>query len=218
MGHKVYVVTSNLYFPFPNYEQTFQNILGPRKFNPGNKNIDGIEVICLPVYFEQPGKRVLFKHLKEKVFEIEPDLVIAHGEYAFYKFTSLSLEEKVEHSLVIDSHCHPQDKDPKDNKKANILSRLKSKLLFFIFRKYLWSRDDILGLNIKLEFRFFSKRCEISQKKKINLISHGSEIDRFYPNRKIKKYRKIGIRDNDIVILYTGKISERKCSQNNFCY
>ena len=49
MGHKVYVVTSNLYFPFPNYEQTFQNILGPRKFNPGNKNIDGIRYMftCL---------------------------------------------------------------------------------------------------------------------------------------------------------------------------
>ena len=63
-----------------------------------------------------------------------------------------------------------------------------------------------------MELRFFSKRCDIS-KEKIKLISHGSEIDRFYPDRKIKKkYRKkFGIRDNDIVILYTGKISERKC-------
>ena len=109
---------------------------------------------------------MLFKHLKEKVFEIEPDLVIAHGEYAFYNLQVYHWKKKLKYSLVIDSHCHPHDKDPKDNKKANILSILKSKLLFFIFRKYLWSRDDILGLNIKLELRF-SKRCDISKRKRL---------------------------------------------------
>ena len=134
MGHKVYIVTSNLYFPFPNYEQNFQNILGPRKFNVGNKNIDGIEVLCLPIYFEQPGKRVMLKNLKEKVFGIKPDLVIAHGEYSFFNLQVYYWKKKLKYSLVIDSHCHPHDKNPDDNKKANFLNRLLSNLLFFTFK------------------------------------------------------------------------------------
>ena len=47
---------------------------------------------------------------------------------------------------------------------------------------------------------------------KVRLIPNGSEINRFYPDLYLRKNKRdqLGIKDDEIVILYTGKISERK--------
>ena len=211
-GHDVYLITSNFYFPFPNYDNAFLDILGPREFNPVNKKIDGIKVICLPIYFEQPGKRVLLKGLKNKLFKIRPDLVIAHGEYTFYALQAAIWKKRLDFDLVVDSHAHPHDNNPGNNKRPNFFKRLISSLSFFLFRKLLWSRNDVFWVSTSSwNYNFFSDRCKIPLEK-IKLIANGSEIDRFFPDSKIKKIwrEKYNIRKDEIVILYTGKISERK--------
>ena len=213
LGHDVFLVTSNYYFPMPGYDKSFKKILGPRKFDPGNKIIDGIKVFCLPIYYEQPGKRVLIKGLKTKLFEINPDLVIAHGEYTFYAFQSYLWKKNLNYKLIIDSHSHPHDTDDKIKVELNFFHRFKSFMFFLFIEDFYGLEVTYIGFQSSWNLNFFSKRCKIPLEK-IELIAHGSEIDRFYPDSKIKKLfrEKYNFGNDEIIIIYTGKISEKKCT------
>ena len=85
-------------------------------------------------------------------------------------------------------------------------------MFFFVYRNFLWSRSDIYWVSTSSwNLNFFANRCKIPLEK-IELIAHGSEIERFYPDSKIKKLfrEKYNFGNDEIIIIYTGKISEKK--------
>jgi len=210
-GHKVYVLTSERYFPFPNYEKAFQGLLGPRIFDPKEEVIEGIIVKRLPVIFEQPAKRVILKGLLSELKSIKPNLVHVHGEYTFFVLQSILWKKKLGYSLVVDSHCHPHDVN-NEYKSRNLVKYFLSKTLHAVFSHFAWKRKNIHWVATTAWNRIFiTERCKIPVDR-IKLIANGSEINKFKPDIEVRKKvrEKLGISGDEVVIIYTGKISERK--------
>ena len=80
MGHDVYVVASDLLYPFPNIETILKEAgikNTSRKRKPGFSVVDGIKVYRLKHLFEY-SDFILVKGLKQILIEIKPDIVFAH--------------------------------------------------------------------------------------------------------------------------------------------
>ena len=215
LGHEVYVITSNRYFPFYNYENTVQNILGPRFFKPGEKKIQGFTLINLPIIYEQPARRVWLKGLKKRLKRIKPDLVHSHGEFTFLTAQSIFWKKKFGYRLVIDSHSHPHDsrryKDAKKSK-AFFIQKMISFLLNKFYKKFIFTRTDVKWIattewNRKYLIEKYGFSTDV-----LMLIPNGSDVEIFHPDPNVRKEKRkeFNIDDKDIVILYTGLISEFK--------
>jgi len=208
MGHDVTVLTSDRYFPFADYENTISPILGKRKIKRGTEKIHNFNVVRLPVLFEQKGVRILLRGLKKELSRIKPDIVITHGEYTFNTLLTVLYKKKNKYRLVIDCHSIRLDKKSRKGFFSKIRD-LKSVIFKSIFIKFIWNRRDVKWVAVADKCaHLMVNECKFPQEE-INIIPLGSDIDRFKPDPETrKKLRKVhGINEDDIVILYTGKIN-----------
>ena len=77
-GDDVYIITSDRYFPVPNYDETWKTLLGPRICGPGESLISNVNIIRLETSFEMKG-RPWIKGLNENLNRLKPDIVFVHG-------------------------------------------------------------------------------------------------------------------------------------------
>jgi len=206
-GHDVTVITSNKYFPFPDYENTVKSILGERVFDPGEEEIDGFKVIRLRGIFEQPGRRIWLMGMVKIINRLRPDLIICHGEYTYYTFVLSILKKLCHFKLIVDSHTHPHD-NPNPEKTQSFIS----KALFIAFRLIVWTRKDIVLISTTTwNYAFLIDKFRFSNNN-LQLIANGSDIERFRPDsrNKIKMRNRLCLDKEEIVIIYSGKISKEK--------
>jgi len=207
VGHEVTVITSNKYFPFPNYKKTAKPILGERVFEPRKEEIDGFQVIRLKGIFEQPGRRIWLKGMGKIIKRLRPDLIICHGESTYYTFLLSILKKLYKFMLIIDSHTHPHD-NPNPEKSPSVIS----KVVFLVYKLVVWRRRDIIFISTtQWNYDFLVDKFGFS-KNKLHLIANGSDIERFRPDfqNKIEMRNKLRLDHEDTVIIYTGKISKEK--------
>ena len=74
----VYILTSNLYYPVPNYNQTWKKFLGGRSIKSGNTKIEGVKITRKNILFEI-NSRPWIKGLKNAILDINPDIIMVHG-------------------------------------------------------------------------------------------------------------------------------------------
>lgn len=205
-GHTVSIITSDRYWPFPNYEISYKVILGERIVGTGEFTEDSLRVIRLPVIFEFPPLLML-KNLKSTLCDLSPDIIISHGlefpvSWQVGRIKAKYLERTI---LIIDSHSGSY------NKSHNFRRKVYGKL---------WS---ILSKNILLKFS--SKVIAVTKDGKetlgkyfdippeyIEVIPLGVDVDLFKRrNKERKKIRKTyNIKALDIVGIYSGKIAAFK--------
>ena len=77
-----YIITSNKYYPVPNYEQTWKKFLGNRERKQGWFNIEGVKVLKKKINFEI-SSRPWMSNLEEEVLKISPDVIMVHGTTSF---------------------------------------------------------------------------------------------------------------------------------------
>lgn len=204
-GHDVYVITSNKYFPFPDYDNTLKNILGEREFKPREESIDGIKVIRLKGKLEQPARRIWLKGLLKKIREIKPDIIISHGE-STYSTAILSLMLKFsKFKLITDSHTHYTEYYKKDKS-------FKTKIILFFFRNLVWKNKKLKIIAVTNQTKVFLNREYEIDSDKMNIIPLGTDTEMFCPDLDIRKSvrNELNISDNEILIIYTGKIVQSK--------
>tara|TARA_B100000886_G_C20423330_1_gene492639 strand:+ start:1164 stop:2324 length:1161 start_codon:yes stop_codon:yes gene_type:complete len=80
--HEVSIVTSDRYYPIPNYDDTWGKTLGSRICGSGQEELEKVKIIRLPVLFEFKA-RPLIKNLIETIQSLDPDLVFIHGTGSF---------------------------------------------------------------------------------------------------------------------------------------
>ena len=84
LGHEVFFITSDRYFPFHNYKKSYEGLLGPRIIKAGKFIEDGITVyrkkplleILLPFI---TNSFIFFRNIKNLIYQINPDLIVCHG-------------------------------------------------------------------------------------------------------------------------------------------
>mgnify|MGYP001296093459 CR=1 FL=1 len=198
LGHDVWVVTSDRYFPFPDYDKTVKNILGKRIIGSKNEVFDSINVVRLKTLFEYSA-RVKLKNLKKTIREISPDIVICHGMSNFLSLEIITLKKKLGFKLVYDEHM------TKYVANTSFFGNLFYK--FFNFNKILMNSDKIVGVadacvEYILSFYKFPKE-------KVAMIPLGADNELFsFDQNKRELFRKThNIPYDNIVIVYTGKLT-----------
>lgn len=104
LGHTVSILTSNFYYPFPNYAETSGRLLGPRKQRAGLSWQDSILVIKETMVSEIFTRSIFFNHEKY-IHLLQPDLVIVNKSAGFNTIRMSQLKQKYGYKLLsYDAH------------------------------------------------------------------------------------------------------------------
>lgn len=207
LGFKTYVVTSDRYFPFPDYDRIYKGILGNRLSGAGEKKEMGINIIRLKSR-ETPGSNLIFlTGLKNKLTDIKPDLVICHGVYSLTSYLISTLKKDLKFKLIYDNHAAAFNTD---------FNRSLSRKIYHYFYKTFFAgsiiknADKIFAIG-EAEQDFIVNDLDL-QKQQIPIVRLGVDSDLFkFSAQNRKKIRsKYNINDNTPVIVFTGKITPNK--------
>ncbi len=102
LGHDVTILTSDHYYPFPNYADTAGKLLGARRQKPGVYKQDKITVIKKPLLFEVFTRAVFGGH-ESIINKIRPDIVIVNKSSSYNSFQAARLKSKYKYSKTCDS-------------------------------------------------------------------------------------------------------------------
>ena len=104
LGHDVTILTSDHYYPFPNYEETAGKLLGARRQKPGIYKQDKVTVIKNPMQFEVFTRAVFGGH-ESIINKIRPDIVIVNKSSSYNSFQAARLKKKYHYKLITyDAH------------------------------------------------------------------------------------------------------------------
>lgn len=207
-GHDVTVLTSDRYFPFPDYKNTVQSILGPRFCGTGVSEYRGIRIVRLKTLFEKSSRTIL-AGLNKKIKELKPDVVVCHGITNFNIFTALKYKKKLGYRLVFDEHTWIK------LQRTDLPARL---FYFFykhlILKKILKKGDKLVSVSEGVS-EFFDKTLGL-KKSQYELLPLGSDTELYAFNsneRRIIRER-FSIGPENFVVVYTGKVIKKKKIEN----
>ncbi len=104
-GHDVCVVTSDYYFPFPNYDATMAPTLGSRYVGTGIFNDGDIPVIrkaSRAASMGPPG--LIWFPILEELETFRPDVIHLHGATSPLFFSLLRHRKRLNYEVFVDSH------------------------------------------------------------------------------------------------------------------
>jgi glycosyltransferase involved in cell wall biosynthesis len=206
MGHNVAVITSDRYAPFSDFKETYGKILGKRKCGTGYRMEEGIPTYRLPVLFEiKSGYRIWLRGLESLILKLKPDLIISHcitiNSFRIARLRAGGCKFK----LIVDDHMWSGVM--KKNFVMKTLYKFRKKMIKRILVPWV---DKFVGVS--------QETCDILEKidgvpkEKIKYIPLGVDTDLFRFNKEGREEtrEKLNIADNDILLLYTGKINKDK--------
>lgn len=207
MGHEVHVITSNRYFPFPDYDKTAQPILGERIMTPGQENYEGFVIHRLPVAYEN-GAVVKLKGIERLLETISPDYVLHHGISGNQLIHSVvRMQRKLGFILVCDDHmlfCA--------EKNRNILSVIKDYISYSFLYYFYWRKSITVFVGVADECTKYLHKRILIPTKHLMTIALGADTERFKFDKQIRgrTRKELEVQDDEVLIVYTGKIIEEK--------
>jgi len=208
LGHDVSVITSNYYFPFPDYENTVFNVLGDRKRQVGIFMENGIKVYRLPLFFQSGnGAVVLLRKLGITLKKIRPDIVFCNGVFSPTQILALFYKDKVGFKLFFDNHASTFNTNLRDS----LVKKIYMYIFTHFFVPYIKKKSNGFIAIGESERFLLSKEYDIN-KREIKLIPLGADSDLFAPNKgKRESVRsRLSVRRGEKLIIYAGKITSNK--------
>lgn len=198
------ILTSDRYFPFPNYDFTVKKILGDRINKVGYFKENGIITIRLKPFFEINSHLVL-ANLTSHIKKIAPDIVILHGFYTTHFPIIAKLKKKSDFFLILDMHMNP-------NQDLPLFFRL-YKLFYdkIILTKFYNQIDAVFTITKHLQSYINELHPQLN--KITHFIPLGVDIDLYKPDLSVRKKKALEYQidlENDIVLFYSGKIIPKK--------
>jgi len=102
LGHTVAVLTSDRFFPFPNYQATIQPLLGARVVGSGAREECGLQAYRLPIAFEC-RHHLWLRGFERALAEFEPEVVHVHEPFTLPAFQSALAKPRNGYGLLIAS-------------------------------------------------------------------------------------------------------------------
>jgi glycosyltransferase involved in cell wall biosynthesis len=205
MGHDVTVITSDRYFPYPDYDKTNRPILGDRIVGAGVSEYENIKVIRLPIRMEL-NCRPWLVGIEEQVKKIQPDIIISHSIGTFSSLRVARLKPSLNFKFVVDDHMLWSEEN------NSFLARLY--YAFFDFKKILKQADRVVGVADEC-VEYIVKKYKFPRNR-VEMIPLGANTDLFQRNTEggISFRKKQGIDLQKVLITYTGKLTYLKGSHN----
>jgi len=208
LGHDVSVITSDYYFPFPNYKNTVESVLGKRKRKRGVFIERGIKVYRLPLFFQSKnGAIVLFRKLGLLLQKINPDIMYCDGVFSLSVIQAAFYRDRVGFKLIFDTHASTYN--------TRLRNGLMKKIYMYIFTLFFipYIKKKANGfIAIGESERFLLSKEYGINKREIELIPLGADSDLFVPNKNERKKirNKLLIGKDEKLIVYAGKITPNK--------
>ncbi len=203
MGHEVYMIASDRYYPFPDFEKTYAPLLGSRRRPAGFSIEEGISTYRLKTLFDIRC-RVWLINLEKTVRFLDPDLVISHAVLSnSFRLAKMRLRG-ARFKLIVDDHMDIFARDDIAGKIYYALKRMRAG------RELVPWVDKFVGVS-RQTCRHLEEKDGIP-KEKITCIPLGSD-SRLYQYDRAKREamrHRLGIADNDVLIVYTGKYNFAK--------
>ena len=207
LGHNVFVVTSDRFYPFPEYNSTYSKILGNRITGAKESIEEGIQTIRLPT-FEIPGSTLLLlKGLKNKIANHNPDVIHCHGVFSLLSLHAARLKPILKYKLIYDTHASHFNTD--------FTSSIPKKIYLNIYNKFFWNiirkqADSIFAIG-EDESNFLAETVS-SQSSKFPVIHLGVDTNLFQKSFKKRAIirKKLKIKTNETAVIFTGKVSPNK--------
>jgi len=207
-GHRVSVVTSNYYFPFPDYKNSVSKILGKRKRKAGTFTERGIRVYRLPFLYQSRNGAITFlMGLGKTLLRIEPDAILVESIFGPLAAQIACQKDKQKFKIFYDNHASTFNTELRDTPAKKIYMFLFSNLLI----PYIKRRADGFMAVGSSEKHLLCKEYGLSEKD-VKLLPLGADTRIFEPNREMRcKVRRIlGIKKKGILLVCAGKITPNK--------
>ena len=194
---------SKYHFKFKDCRDQAEEAIGASKQKVGVYKQDGF-TICVQKSLLQIAERPWILGLERILLKINPDLVNVDGVVNFSSFRCAKLKRKLSYKLVYDDHMYW----------GNSLRHLK-KAFYPVFKcsfsKFLMRRADKIVAICEDSKDFMIKNYGFNPNK-ISIVYLGADTDvfKFDISSRNKVRSELGINDEDIVFLYSGKIFQNK--------
>ena len=108
LGHETLIVTSDYYFPFPDYDKSVGHILGKRKIGSGVFFDKNIKIIRKKSYFQnKTNPNFVWFSLRKELFKFKPDIIHIHNPFNLFLFEIFFFQKKIGYFLFLfKAFCH----------------------------------------------------------------------------------------------------------------
>ena len=199
-GHEVFIITSDRYTPFNNYDETWGRTLGNRICGAGISKHEGVTIIRLPIFFELKS-RPFIRGLTKKVKELEPDLLLIHGTGSFSIYQCCLFLRKDHYPIFADNHMI-----------VDIVQKGLIQTIYYFLHKYLMK--FLLSKKVDKFFGVTTDSCDYLlnyegvPSNKLELLPLGVDTEIFKP-KVVKKNEN----DEIPIIIQSGKLNNDKKPQ-----
>jgi glycosyltransferase involved in cell wall biosynthesis len=207
LGHEVYVVTSDRYYPFESYENSFYKLLGKRLVGSGVRNEEGIKIIRLKAW-EIPGTPLIYlSDLKKTLNKIKPDVVYCHNMFSITSARIARLKQEIGYKLIYDTHTASFN--------TNLTDSFPKKIYNFFYQRLaipkITKESDAIFAIGEEEQKFICRKFQIA-KKSVPIIRLGVDTNIFRYSKEFRNLlrKQYDITTSDTVIIFSGKISKTK--------
>ena len=205
LGHDVHVITSDRYYPFPDYAQTVASVLGERHVQAGESCEEGVVVHRLATRWEL-ATRVWMRELDRAISSVHPDVIIVHGVASPTSLRVANWKRRTHWRGLLVFDCHMTD----------LASRHPlAKASDFAYRRFAAPRitaaaDSLISVSHATK-EYMVRRYGLPREK-IRTIPLGVDVDIFrrdeLARHRIRSQHHIA--EEDVVFVYAGKVLPRK--------
>lgn len=206
LGHEVHFVSSDVHFDYPDYDNTVKHIIGDKYVGVGTfLNYYNVPVHRLNGISRKYTGLIWLKGFEKKLLELKPDLIISHGIFTWQSIRLLFFYKKIGCPIIFDDHTTTNL-----SRKGKI-----AKVVFWAFRTLFAKRlmrisNKLVGISdtcidvMRDEFGLTGN--------KVVMIPLGTDTDIFKKDDQLRtSYREeLGIKNDEILVIYTGKMYEDK--------
>jgi len=204
-GNEVHVVTSDRYFPFPDYKSTIYPLLGKRICGTGVSEFMGYFIHRLPIQFEI-SCRCWMANLENRICKIDPEIVHVHNlcNFTATRVARFKKRQRSPFRLIYDDHMVEM-----------VSQRPYRNFIYSIFRtifaEQLVEQADAF-VAVTNETKEFMSGFYGIPSNMITVIPLGANTNRFRLDLKARTSirKKLGISDDETVYIYAGKLTASK--------
>ncbi len=211
-GHDVLMVAADRFFPYPNYKQSMEPVLGERIVGAGRTTEGGVAVHRLqPVVELASAGVIVLRGLVRACLDFQPEVVHCHGTFSFMARQIALAKPKLKAPILFDNHASDFNTSFTRTFSRRVYRRLMRR---FIAPPVLRAADELVAIG---EGERTLLACEYGiPEERIELLYLGADTDvfRFDEEARERTRRNLGVATDDVLLVHAGKLEPQKDVEN----
>jgi glycosyltransferase involved in cell wall biosynthesis len=201
LGHEVAVLTSDRYYPFPDYESTVGLVLGNRIVGIGTRRELDLTVFRRPILFEY-RHHLWLRGFRRALADYKPDVVHVHEAFTLPAVQSALAKSKFGYVLVVASSMEPEVFYPQTAARAAYYRLHRAAAAPWLRRRV--DAFSAVGPGAR---KILSAQLRVAEDN-IAVVPLGADAETFCPDqsRRDDLRRRLGVPDDLVLVVYAGKL------------